>query len=275
MDACITAGELAQALIHPATAQRPLLIDVRRAAAYSSATDMIAGALRRDPLQVDAWGSHLPRAVHVVVYCVHGHQVSQDAAQALAKQGLRAQFLDHGLEGWRETAGRLSTKPGGASTRWVTRERPKIDRIACPWLIRRFIDRDAVVLFVKASEVASVADRFGATPFDIEGVFWSHRGDRCTFDTMIDEFRLETPALKRLAGIVRAADTARHELAPEAAGLLAVSLGCSLMYADDLAQLAAALPLYDALFRWCRDGGGETHTWPAAGHAAVRNGEQV
>ncbi|HTM71599.1 MAG TPA: chromate resistance protein ChrB domain-containing protein, partial [Pseudolabrys sp.] len=147
-------------------------------------------------------------------------------------------------------------------TVWVTRERPKIDRIACPWLIRRFVDPDAVFLFVQPSEVVAVGERFDATPFDIEDVFWSHRGELCTFDVMIEEFGLRTPALLRLATIVRAADTARLDLAPEAPGLLAASLGLSRMYADDLAQLEAGMGLYDAFYRWCRDATEETHNWP-------------
>ena len=146
--------------------------------------------------------------------------------------------------------------------KWVTRERPKIDRIACPWLIRRLIDRQAVFLFVAASEVEAVADRFGATPFDIEGVFWSHRGPLCTFDAMIEEFRLASPTLDRLARIVRAADTATLEAEPQAAGLLAASLGLSRMYKHDLDQLEAGMLLYDAFYRWCRDAAEETHNWP-------------
>jgi hypothetical protein len=147
-------------------------------------------------------------------------------------------------------------------TLWVTRARPKVDRIACPWLIRRFIDPGAVFLFVAASEVAAVAERFGATPFDIEGVFWSHRGPLCTFDVMLDEFGLHTAALDRLALIIRAADTARMDLAPEAAGLLAASLGLSRMYRDDLKQLDAGMALYDAFYRWARDAVEESHNWP-------------
>lgn len=148
-------------------------------------------------------------------------------------------------------------------TLWVTRSRPKVDRIACPWLIRRFIDPRAVFLFVTAAEVPDVADRFGATPFDIDGIFWSHRGERCTFDVMIEEFGLSSPALDRLAAIVRAADTARPDLAPEAPGFLAASLGLSRMYRDDLEQLDAGMLLYDAFYRWCRDATEETHNWPS------------
>jgi len=145
----------------------------------------------------------------------------------------------------------------------VTRARPKIDRIACPWLIRRFVDPRAVFLFVPPSDVVQVAEQFGGAPFDIEDVFWSHRGDTCTFDTMIEEFALAIPPLLRLATMVRAADTARLELSPEAPGLLAASLGLSRMYADDLEQLEAGMLLYDALYRSCRDAADETHNWPS------------
>ena len=149
-------------------------------------------------------------------------------------------------------------------TIWVTRSRPKIDRIACPWLIRRFVDPHAVFLFVAPSEVEAVGERFGAVPFDIENVFWSHRGERCTFDVMIEEFGLSSPPLEHLALIVRAADTGRLDLSAEAAGLLAVSLGLSRIYNNDLEQLQAGLAIYDAFYRWCRDATGETHNWPAA-----------
>jgi hypothetical protein len=155
----------------------------------------------------------------------------------------------------------------------VTRHRPKIDRIACPWLIRRFVDPNARFLFVAPASVMDIADRFSATPFDVEGVFWSHRDERCTFDTMLEEFCLETEALKRLATVVRGADTNRHDLAPEAAGLLAVSLGLSRMYRNDLEQLEAGLVLYDAFYRWSRDATDEGHDWPLALNRSQSNGQ--
>ena len=182
---------------------------------------------------------------------------------------MRAEFLEGGFEAWAEGKGLLvrpdhvPERDNQGRTVWVTRTRPKIDRIACPWLIRRFIDPSAVFLFVAPPEVVDVADRFRATPFDIEGeFFWSHRGDLCTFDVMVEEFGLHSPALDRLALIVRAADTARLEIAPQAAGLLAASLGLSRMHKDDLVQLDASFPLYDAFYRWARDAAGETHNWP-------------
>ena len=145
--------------------------------------------------------------------------------------------------------------------RWVTRHRPKIDRIACPWLIRRFVDPAAQFLFVAPQEVALVAEKFDATPFDIEGVPWSHHGEACTFDTMLDEFRLDTAPLQTMANIVRAADTNTHDLAPQAAGLLAISVGLSCAHKDDTKQLEAGMIVYDALYRWARDGQTESHDW--------------
>ena len=139
---------------------------------------------------------------------------------------------------------------------------PKIDRIACPWLIKRFIDPDARFLFVAPSEVIDVAEKFNAIAFDIEEVHFTHRGDHCTFDTMVDEFNLSSPALLHLATIIRGADTNRHVLSDQSAGLLAASLGYSRMYRDDLQQLDASLSLYDAFYRWCRDATNESHDWP-------------
>jgi len=144
-------------------------------------------------------------------------------------------------------------------TTWVTRARPKIVRIACPWLIRRFVDPRAVFLFVPPADVAAVAPRFGATPFDAGHGVGNDREGSCTFDVMLQELGLGTEPLRRLATIVRGADTGHPDLTPQSGGLLAVSLGFSRMYRDDQAQLDATLPLYDALYRWCRDGTDETH----------------
>jgi len=179
-----------------------------------------------------------------------------------------AEVLAGGHAGWAQAGlplvaeAKLPSRDSQGRTVWVTRSRPKIDRVACPWLIRRFVDPAAVFLFVSPAEVQTVAERFNGAPFDIEGVFWSHRGELCTFDTMLDELGLRSEPLDRLAAMVRGADTARLELAPEAPGLLAMSLGLSRMHLDDLEQLAAGMPLYDALYRWARDASDETHNWP-------------
>ncbi len=138
---------------------RPLVIDVRREERWREAPDLIRGALRRDPARIADWAKTLPAAAAVVVYCVHGHEVSQNVARTLG-----ARFLEGGIEGWREAGGALAAKPAGAATRWVTRERPKIDRIACPWLVRRFVDPGAELLYVPAAEVKRVAAEHDAVP---------------------------------------------------------------------------------------------------------------
>jgi len=149
--------------------------------------------------------------------------------------------------------------------KWVTRERPKIDRIACPWLIARFIDRDPEFLFVPPGEVLAVARDGAAIPYDVPNVELSHVGELCSFDAFLRKYELADPALAELAVIVRGADTARPELAPQAAGLLAVSLGLSHLYRDDHEMLKHGMVIYDALYAWCRHARGETHTWnPAA-----------
>ena len=144
---------------------------------------------------------------------------------------------------------------------WITRERPKIDRIACPWLIRRFIDPAAEFLYVPPAEVIPTAQATGAIPYDVEGVELSHVGPLCSFDALLAKYGLEEPALQELAVIVRGADTARPELAPQSAGLLAISLGLSQLYADDHKQLEQGMILYDALYAWLTRARSETHTW--------------
>ena len=146
--------------------------------------------------------------------------------------------------------------------KWVTRERPKIDRIACPWLVERFIDRGAEFLYVPAGDVLRVAEETGAIPYDIPGVELSHVGESCSFDAFLARYRLDDPALQQLAVIVRGADTARLDLAPQSAGLYALSLGLSQNFADDHRMLAAGMVMYDALFAWCRNCQGESHDWP-------------
>lgn len=239
----------------------PVIVDVG-----SPGGGAIPGSLRRPPEDVATWGPSL-RGRPAIVACAHGREKSAGAAAWLRHAGVEAEILDGGSAAW--VAAGLPTldethlsRDAEGRTIWVTRARPKVDRIACPWLIRRFVDPGAVFLFVAPSEVAGVAERFGAAPFDVEGVHWSHRGEHCTFDVMVEELGLAGfEGLRRLAPIVRGADTARPELAPQAAGLLAVSLGLSRMFADDLEQLEAGMILYDSLYRWCRDAVDETHDW--------------
>jgi hypothetical protein len=145
--------------------------------------------------------------------------------------------------------------------KWITRERPKIDRIACPWLIARFIDQTPEFLFAPTADVKRRAAEENAIPFDIEGVELSHEGPLCSFDALLAKYNLTDPALQELAVIVRGADTAHPELAPQAAGLLAISLGLSHNFKDDHEQLKQGFVIYDALYAWCRHVKGETHTW--------------
>jgi rhodanese-related sulfurtransferase len=242
---------------------------VRRKAAFLDADLTIAGALRRDPDDVQAWASELPRTAPVVVYCVHGHQVSQGAAQALRERGLEARYLEHGFAGWRTEGGAVSAKPVGSATTWVTRERPKVDRIACPWLIARFVDAAASFLYVPAGEVDAVARRERAQPYDVANATLGHVGDSCSFDAALAHFNLQgDPALRQLAAIVRGADTGRPDLAPECAGLSAISLGLSHLFADDHAMLAHGMVVYDALYRRCQEGCDAGDTWHLRGRAS-------
>jgi rhodanese-related sulfurtransferase len=249
------------------TPKTPVLIDVRTDEDFAADPRLIPGAVRHSHQDAADWSSEYSGGSAIVV-CMRGAKLAQGTAAWLRHADVSAETLEGGFEGWKEAklplvpASKLPARDAKGRTVWVTRARPKIDRIACPWLVRRFIDPNAVFLFVAPAEVVAVGERFNAVPFDIENVFWSHRGELCTFDVMVEEFGLATPPLLRLATMVRAADTGRLDLSPEAPGLLAASLGLSRMYEDDLTQLEAGITLYDAFYRWCRDATGETHNWP-------------
>ena len=248
------------------TPKCPALIDVRADDEFASDSRLLPGSGRRTQ-DVGLWKNGL-WARSAIVFGQRNCPLGHGVAALLRAAGASAITLEGGFEAWRGAGlplvpfEKLPPRNGEGRTLWVTRERPKIDRIACPWLIRRFVDPSAIFLFVKASEVAAIGEQFNAAPFDIEGVFWSHRGEKCTFDVMLEEFALSAEPLTRLAAIVRGADTARLDLAPETHGLLAASLGLSRMYDDDLAQLEAGMILYDAFYRWSRDAVHETHNWP-------------
>jgi rhodanese-related sulfurtransferase len=249
------------------TPKCPMLVDVRPQEDFEADPYLIPSSIHCASNKLEDWAEADDRQSAIVI-CQKGSSLSQGAAALLRDHGVPAEALEGGLEAWRQgqlpfvPVAKLPPVDPRGRTVWVTRARPKIDRIACPWLIRRFVDPHALFLFVAPTDVVAVAERFGGVPFDIENVFWSHRGDTCTFDTMVEELGLGTPPLLRLATIVRGADTARPELSPEAPGLLAASLGLSRMYADDLQQLEAGMLLYDAFYRWCRDATDETHNWP-------------
>lgn len=262
----------------------PLVLDVRRRPRFDESAHLLASARHCTPEDIAALAASAPPR-EAVVYCVYGHAVSQEAAAVLRQAGWNASFLAGGFEGgepgvdtpedlarWRAMRPLAVRKrpdlgvDGTAASRWITRARPKIDRIACPWLVRRFIDPRAEFLYVDAAQVLPDAQRLRAVAYDIPGAPITHAGALCSFDALLSAFGLQAdPALAALARIVRAADTDELQLAPQAAGLLAVSLGLSQLHAgDDMAMLAAAMPLYDALYAWCRQGvrgPQETHHW--------------
>ena len=254
----ITSSELLARMAGPGA---PLLIDVRRTPAFFDSREMIDGALRRDPDRVSAWARTLPQAASVVVYCVHGHAVSQGAAGALNAAGREAWFLEGGIEHWKEAGHPMRAKPAAGATRWITRERPKIDRIACPWLIERFIDPEAEFHYVPKDAVKALALERDAVPYDIADVEFTHVGEMCSFDALLRAYRLEDPALQALATIVRGADTGKPQLSPQSAGLLAISQGLSELYRDDHEMLGQGKVIYDALYAWCRQSVDANHSW--------------
>ena len=267
-------------------ADAPLVLDVRRQARFDESPRLLAGALRCVPEDVATLAASRP-AAEVLVYCVYGHNVSEEAAVALQAAGWSAERIAGGIEGgqdgvddaqliaqWRAVPPLTFAKrpdwgvTGEQPSRWITRERPKIDRIACPWLILRFIDPRAEFFYVPTAQVLAQAQELKAVAYDIPGAPVSHMGELCSFDALLQGFDLHDAALDLLATIVRGADTDRLDLAPQSAGLLAMSLGLSRIHAaDDHAMLEAAMPLYDALYAWCRDrvaAQDETHNWKPA-----------
>jgi rhodanese-related sulfurtransferase len=252
------------------SAAAPQIIDTRRRDGYDASPGVLPASTWRDAKSGD-WIGSLDQGRPVVVACKAAHEMSQMAAAELRARGYKASVLAGGYAAWSEAGLPLVDRAAlerfvpRRPSMWVTRRRPKIDRIACPWLIRRFLDADARMLFVDPPEVSAVARETGGVPFDIEGVELSHEGPRCTFDTMLKLFGLEDePSLARLAVIVRGADTARPDLAPEAAGLHAISLGLSVLAGDDdHGLLRHGFLVYDALFAYLRFAAQERHNWPA------------
>jgi rhodanese-related sulfurtransferase len=245
------------------TASAPAVFDVRRAPAFDADDRILVGARRRVPGEVTSWGRELPAGGAVVVYCAHGHEVSQEASATLRANGIDARYLEGGIGAWAEQDLPTRRKTGPTPRQWVTRERPKIDRVACPWLIRRFIDPEAGFLYAPTEKVFAVAAETSAVAYDIPGAEpFSHDGELCSFDAFLKVYEIKDPALDHLALIVRGADTARLDLTPQSPGLLAVTLGLSANFADDdHAMLDRSMTIYDALYAWCRSLQHETHGW--------------
>lgn len=254
-----------------ATQRAPLIVDARRRDAYDASPHLIPGAVWRDARAVRQWSTDLDRATPVVVACKAGHEMSQSTVAYLRADKFDARVLEGGYEAWaaadlpliaKATLDRIAP---ARPNLWVTRRRPKIDRVACPWLILRFLDPEARILYIDPDQVPNVARETGGVPFDIQDIELSHEGERCTFDTMLKLFGLENePSLARLALIVRGADTARTDLAPEAPGLHAIAIGLSALAGDDdHGLLERGLLVYDALFAWLRFAAEERHNWPA------------
>jgi hypothetical protein len=198
-----------------------------------------------------------------VVYCAHGLEIGRNAAASLRQIGADARYLEGGIAEWAERKLPLRRKIGTQPTSWVTRGRPKIDRVACPWLIRRFVDPEATFVYVPTERVFSVAAETGAVAYDIPGAEpFTHDGELCSFDAFLKVYGIADPALDRLALIVRGADTGRLELTPQSPGLLAITLGLSANFADDdHPMLERSMDIYDALYVWCRSLQHETHNW--------------
>lgn len=252
-----------------ASREFPAILDVRLEEDRAALARALPASRLTSMAEVVAGTLPLDRARPVVIVCHRGMKLSQAAAAELRRLGHPAAILAGGMVRWLEEGhpsidlAALARFDVAARRPWVTRVRPKIDRVACPWLIRRFVDPEARFWYVEPEQVVGVAERAGAIPYDIPGVEITHVGGGCSFDTLVDVFGLAGDApLARLATIVRGADTAALDLAPQAAGLLAVSLGLSALSGDDdHAMLEAAMPVYDALYAWALHAADETHSW--------------
>lgn len=256
----------------------PALIDLRIDQDFAEAPTLIPGSIRHNFKDLEGLIHKLEQLGknRTIIYCQKGRKISQGVASLLRERGVTSEVLAGGHLGYLAQefpmvdTRALPALTSGEPTRWVTRHRPKIDRIACPWLIKRFIDPLATFMFVPAVDVSLVAEKFDAIPFDMEGVEFSHFGSKCSFDSFLSKFSIASEPLEQLANIVRAADTGRLEEAPQAAGLLAMATGLSRMLKDDHEQLAWGIHHYDALYRWARDAQSEIHVWPHNGAGAPK-----
>lgn len=259
-------------------ARPPVLLDLREGTDFRASEWLVAGARRLDPDTFADGTGHARIPARAVVFASTSREREHICAKVRA-WGCDAKVLagpGATLEEAIAARGRRTSTPvlrllrkrpdlgvdGEKPSRWVTRSRPKVDRVACAWLIRRFIDPDAVIHFVEASKVDEVARQEGATLFDVEGAPISHQWEQCSFDSLLEAFGLDDPALGAMARIVRAADTTRLSLSTQASGLLALSLGLSIHHGeDDDGMLQSAIPIYDGLHAWCACGAPTRHDW--------------
>ena len=245
----ITAGAVYARL---GTAKGPVLLDVREPGEFDADGAQIIGSVRRPPADAHFWRAQLPRDRIIVLYCQNGAGNSSKLTQWLVDNGVEAFFLEGGIDEWRRQSFPTWRRTGQAPTQWVTRERPKVDRIACPWLIRRFVDPEAIFYYMRPEDVRGFSAWSGAVPYDVDGAEFGHIGERCSFDAFLTLFGVKDAALDRLALIVRGADTGKPELTPQSPGLLAISHGLSANFGDDLEQLEQGMVVYDAFYAWCR-----------------------
>jgi rhodanese-related sulfurtransferase len=235
------------------TAAAPIVVDVRSMADLIAIDRLILGAIHRPEDEVEHLWRALPAKRSIVVCDLSGGQRSWTVAEALQRFGVDASYLMDGFAGWYDRGLPTRRNINTPLDKWVTREHPKIDRIACPWLVSRFVNPLGEFIYVPPNDVLAVAKQSGAIPYDIKGVEFGHVGDRCSFDAIVRILDIKDPALDHLATIVRGADTSQPELAPQCEGLLAISYGLSANFPDDHEMLKHGMVIYDALYTWCRN----------------------
>jgi rhodanese-related sulfurtransferase len=267
MDGTLLSISAAELYSHLGTASAPVVVDFRRQDAFDADDRQIIGAVRYSPGEVDRWSREAPIGM-VVAYCSHGGDVSQSIATTLRAAGVKAAYLEGGISAWQKM--KLPTRRklrARADDKRVTREHPKIDRIARPWLVSRFINPGAEFIYVPPDQVTAIAEQIDGIPFDIKGAEFGHVGDRCSFDAIVRIFDIKDPALDRVATVVRGADTSRRDLAPECEGLYAISFGLSANFPNDHEMLRHGLVIYDALYTWCRKALGTAAAQPLKAQA--------
>jgi rhodanese-related sulfurtransferase len=235
------------------TAAAPIVVDVRSTVDLAVVDRLIPGSIHQLQSDVEQLCRRLPAQRPIVVCDLSGSHASRTVVEALRRRDVDARYLADGFAGWRERGLPTRRHIGTPLDRWVTREHPKIDRIACPWLISRFVHPLGEFIYVPPNDVLAVAKEKGAIPYDIKGVDFGHVGDRCSFDAIMRILDIKDPALDHLATIVRGADTSRPDLAPQCEGLLAISYGLSANFPDDHEMLKHGMVIYDALYSWCRN----------------------